>query len=92
MQPQTIADIAGDNAKHALGASGTMASLILLTAVGGPARYGDTNVGSARGVELPSGVQVTIPQNTTDRVDRYDLGQIYVYVPSGTTLTGTWQI
>ncbi len=92
MQPQTAADISGDNAKHALGASGVYAAVIFLCATGGPARFGDINVGSSRGVELTPDVEVTIPQNTTDRPDRYDLGQCYVYVPSGTTLTYSWAI
>lgn len=92
MQPQTKADISGDDAKHALGSVGFYATLILLTASGGIARYGDTNVTSSRGVVLPEGVMVTIPQNTTDRPDVYDLSACFVYVPSGTTLSVTWQI
>jgi hypothetical protein len=82
-----LADIAGDNAVHALAASGE-ARALFLTAVGGPARFGSVaTVGAARGVDLPTGVPVTIRASEADRTDRFNLTQMGVYIPSGTTLT-----
>ncbi len=88
MQIYSIADIAGDNAAHAIGADPQQARAIFLTATGGNARFGDlANVGAARGVELPKDVEVTIRASEADKFDHIQLNQAAVYVPSGTTLT-----
>lgn len=83
-----IADIAGDNAVHAIGTTANEARVLILTAVGGPARFGSiATVGAARGVQLPTGVPVTIRASSADLTDYIGLGQAAAYVPSGTTLT-----
>jgi hypothetical protein len=82
-------DIAGDNAVHAIAASGE-ARVLILTAVAGPARFGSiATVGAARGVDLPTGIPVTIRASEADRTDKFNLAQVACYVPSGTTLTIT---
>ena len=93
---QTAADIAGGNAKVALGTAGQRARRLFLTShtasSGAPARFGDVNVAAARGVELPLDVQVTISASDADPADSIDLSTSYVYVPSGTTVTFAWGI
>jgi hypothetical protein len=93
MQIYSIADIAGDNGVHAIGAATQQARALFLTAVGGTARFGDlANVGAARGVELPDGVEVAIRSSEADKFDFIQLGEAAAYVPSGTTLTITFGI
>ncbi len=87
MTPSTAADITGDNAKHALGSAGQRARRIVLTATGGNARVGDTNVSSTQGALIIQNVPLTLEQNGADPTDAYDLSNTYVYVPSGTTLS-----
>lgn len=86
---QDYADIAGDNAVHALSATqGMQARFLTITAVGGPARFGSiATVGAARGVDLPTGVPVTFRASDADRTDSISMTQAAAYVPSGTTLT-----
>ncbi len=86
----TVADIAGGNAKVALGSGA--ARVIFITATGGNARLGDTNAGSARGVLLKQDVPFTLPEDVADRTATYDLAAVFAYVPSGTTLTVAWAI
>jgi hypothetical protein len=89
----TAADIAGDNAVHALGAAGAQARYIWLTAVGGVARFGDlANVAVGQGVELAAGVQYQFKASEADRVDYISLDKVACYIPSGTTLTRTFGI
>lgn len=83
----SIADIAGDNAVHAIGTAPQQARALFLTAIGGTARFGDANVSASQGVELPEGVQVTIRASEADKFDHILLGQASAYVPTGTTLT-----
>jgi hypothetical protein len=83
----SIADITGNNAVHAIGTATQQARALLLTAIGGVARFGDANVTATQGVELPEGVEVTIRASEADRTDYIQLGQVYAYVPDGTTLT-----
>lgn len=93
MTAQTIADISGGNAKVPLTATrGLRARSLYLTATGGTARWGDTNVGSARGNELVENVPTRIDQNGADPTDALDLTTFYLYVPSGTTVTVSWTI
>ncbi len=90
MTLQSVSDIAGANAKVALGSGA--ARVIFITPTGGNARLGDTNVGSARGALLKQDVTVTLPEDVADRTASYDLAQVFAYVPSGTTLTVAWTI
>ena len=88
MQIYSIADIAGDNAVHKIGADAQQARALFLTAIGTGARFGDfANVAAARGMELPDGEEVTIRASEADKFDHIQLGQAAAYVPSGTTLT-----
>jgi len=88
MQIYSIADIAGDDAVHPIGAAPQQARALFLTAVGGTARFGDlANVGAARGVQLPEGVEYVIRASEADKFDHIQLGQAAAYIPSGTTLT-----
>lgn len=88
----SIADIAGDNAVHALGSSIQQARQLTLTAISGPARFGDASVGAAQGVELPTGIPVTFFANPADLNDFIQLSQAHAYIPSGTTLTISYGI
>ena len=91
MTIQSAADIAGDNAVHALGAAGKRARRIWLTATGSSnARFGDASVGAARGVALQNGVETTISASDGDIADSIDLSEASVYIPSGTTLSYSW--
>lgn len=87
-----IADIAGDNAAHALGTAGQRARWIKVTASGGTARLGNSAVAAAVGVLCPQNVPVTLESNGADPTDSYDLAGIEAYVPSGTTLTVTYGV
>ena len=87
----SIADIAGDNAVHALGTV-QQARQLTLTAVGGPARFGDASVGAAQGVELPTGIPVTFFANPAYLNDFIQLSQAHAYIPSGPTLTISYGI
>ena len=88
MAPQTIADIVGSGAAVALGAVGRRASVIWLTAHGSSnARFGDSSVAAARGVELPADTLCTFRSVQGYTVDSIDLSEAYVYVPNGTTVT-----
>jgi hypothetical protein len=83
----SVADIVGDNGVHALGGATLQARVLILTAVGGPARFGDASVGAARGAELEPDVTVQIRASEADPTDYIALAQARAYVPSGTTLT-----
>lgn len=89
---QTQADIVGANAKVALGTAGQRARRLFLTPTGGKCRFGDVNVAAARGVELNTDVETTISASDADETDSMDMSTVYVYVPSGTTLTVAWGI
>ncbi len=90
---QTAADIVGANAKVAVGNSGTRARRLFLTPHGSSAaRFGDTNVAAARGVELPADIMSVISASDADVTDSFDLSTVYLYVPSGTTVTVAWGI
>lgn len=83
MQIGTIADITPNGTKTALASVSTRAVWVNMTASGSSIRHGDSNVGSARGQVLPTGV----PFLTHPRCDPtqmfYDLSTIYVYGGSG---------
>ena len=82
MTPQTVADITPNGAAVAIGATGIRATVIQLTATGTTCRWGDSNVGAARGQKLPAGVPVTLPRAEFAQ-GYYDLGKVYVYAGSG---------
>lgn len=87
MTVQTLADIAGDNAVHALTTNAILARWVILGAVGGAIRFGDTNVASGRGASIPSGATVTLPPETADGWAGYRLDSIKAYIPNSATLT-----
>jgi len=87
MQISTLADIAGAGATVPLTTGAAQARALYLTAIGGTARFGDSSVTAAQGVELPDGVMCAFGVNNDDRVDTIQLNQAHVYVPSGTTVT-----
>ena len=90
MTVQTLADITGDNAKHQISTNGILARWVILGAVGGAVRFGDTNVSSSRGASIPSGATVLLPCLTADAWSGYNLSQMYAYVPNSATLTITY--
>lgn len=93
MTVRSIADITGDNAPHAISStSGPRARRLFLTAHSGSARLGDASVTAARGVELPTDVEVTVSASDADPTDSIDLSAVYAYVPSGTTLTISYAV
>jgi hypothetical protein len=92
MTINTVADITGDNAKHAISATANASARSLwLTAHGSSnARFGNVNVAAASGVQLTADVQSTFSANAADPTDWIDLTAAYVYVPAGTTVSITW--
>lgn len=92
MTVTTAADIVGANGKVALGAVGRRARRIFLTALGGNARFGDVNVSSTQGAQIIENVPFTAPDNGADPTDSYDLAATYVYVPTNTTVSVTFEI
>lgn len=92
MQISTLADIAGSGATVPLTTGPAQARQLTLCAIGGTARFGDSSVAVAQGVELPSGIPVTFGVNNADRIDTMQLNQAHAYIPNGTTLTITYGI
>lgn len=92
MTIESSADIIGANAAVSLGAAPLRARSVLLTALGGNARLGDANVGATRGAALVQNVPVRIDASAADPVDAMSLPNLYVYVPSGTTVTYCWLV
>jgi hypothetical protein len=90
MQLSTLPDVTGAGATAALSTGPEQARLITLTAVGGTARFGDSATSATRGAELPAGVPVTFRASSSDRIDTFQLNQLYAYVPNSTTLTITY--
>lgn len=88
------ADIAGADAKVAISTTpGAQARSLWLTATGSSnARFGDTNITSARGIALTANVQSTFNANAGDPTDVIDLTTSYVYVPTGTTISVSWGV
>jgi hypothetical protein len=82
MTPQTIADITPNGSATAIGAAGIKATWIIFVASGTTIRVGDSNVGAARGSNIPTGVPVLWPRCDFNQ-GRYDLGSVYVYGGSG---------
>jgi hypothetical protein len=92
MQISTLADIAGASTTVPLTTGAAQARQLTLCAIGGTARFGDASVGAAQGVELPEGVPVTFGVNNGDRIDTMQLNQAHAYIPTGTTLTITYEL
>jgi len=82
MALQTKADITPNGTATALGAAGTMAIWVKLTATGTSCRVGDSNVSATRGVKLQNLVTTDLPRLDAYQ-GHYDLGQIYVFAASG---------
>jgi hypothetical protein len=82
-----LADISGDNAAHFLTTDATLeATAVYLGAVAGPMRVGDSTVSSTKGVQVATGGLLVMPPKRPDQ-GGYKLSRIKVYVPTGTTLT-----
>lgn len=86
MELVTLPDIVGNGAAVALAASG-FARAIFITATGGNARLGDSNVAAAQGVELVQNVPSAFYADPNDMTARFDLSKTKAYVPNGATLT-----
>lgn len=78
MQIYTIADITPNSVATPLSATTKLAVWVQLSATGAAIRYGDSNVGSARGAKIPTGTVVTLPRCDFNQ-GGYDLTKIYVY-------------
>lgn len=90
MTINTIADIAGDGAKHAIGTPSQQARRIWLTSLTGASRFGDANVAAGRGVALTEGVECVFAASDSDATDVIWLDQAFVFVPNGDTVTVAW--
>lgn len=91
MTIQTLPDIVGSGAKVAISTQqGLKCRRLFLTgfriSLGAAARFGDTNVGAARGVILSNATVVTISASDEDPTDLLDLTAAFAYVPAGVTL------
>lgn len=87
MQLSTLPDIVGSGATVQLSSGTQQARQLTVCAIGGAARIGDASTAVAQGVECPEGVPVTFRSSSADRIDTFQLNQIYAYVPNSTTLT-----
>lgn len=93
MTVHTLPDIAGTSlATRLVATSGPRARWILLASEVGVSNVGDSLVSATRGVDLPIGIPVLLPENGADPTDTYDLFNTYVFVPSGSTLTVTYGV
>ncbi len=86
-----LADIAGDNAVHRVSTNLSAASCIVqVIAIGtGTVRLGDATTSSALGLPLVAGTNgagMTLP-NPGPQQGCWSLAQIYIYVPSGVTVS-----
>lgn len=95
----TLADIAGDAAPHAIAATGQARWIQFAapTTNTGVVRVGDANISTARGVPVVAGGGMFFPPITVDqREDReahlYDLSTIKYQVAVGDTVSITWGI
>lgn len=80
----TVVTLPDISATGVLGAAGATARWIKLTPSAAGSRVGDASVGATQGSVMASGVPYELPQNAADPSDRYNLGQVKVYVASGT--------
>lgn len=88
MTVNSLIDITGANATVQLKSTpGTKARHIYLTPIGGAVRWGNTSTGAGTGNSIPAGVQHVLRANEADVTDLVDLSTVYVYVPTGVTLT-----
>ncbi len=87
----TVADITPGGTPTALGPEGIKATWIKLTASGTSIRVGDSNVGSARGLAIPTGVTVTIERGDFDQQGYY-LNQVFVYGTSSDKVSVTYGV
>jgi hypothetical protein len=90
MTLNTIADIAGDGAKHQIGPANAECRRLWLTSLTGTSRFGDTNVAAGRGVALTAGVECVFAASDSDTTDTIHLDQAFAFVPNGDTLTVSW--
>lgn len=86
MQVNSLPDIVGDNTAHVIGQVGVTARWVTIGAIGGALRFGDGNVGAARGVNIAQNTAKTI-EAESDITAVLDLSLLYVYVPTGSTAT-----
>ena len=84
MTVQTIPDITPNGAATPLSATSLLAAWVNAAASGTSIRFGDSHVGSARGVPLPTNVVVAVAVRCDFDQQPYDLSQLYVYGASGT--------
>lgn len=95
MQVNNLADITGDGSTHTVAsATGQVyARWVRFTAISiasasSPARVGGQNVSSSEGAPLfAQGNIQFFPENTTDRMDLYDLGQMKYNVANSDKIT-----
>lgn len=89
MTIQTLPDFVGNNTAVVLAATGR-AKRIWLTSLSAGTRVGDANTGAARGVDIVQNVPFVLSASNADETDFLFLNQVYVYVPTGSTLTVTY--
>jgi hypothetical protein len=87
---RAIADIVGDNAKHALYATPLLARAVFISSSGTTgSSLGDSNVAAAAGVHIPTagnGGPLVLAPDPINPANPYDLSQIFVYAISGGTV------
>ena len=96
MQLYTLPDITPAGSAVNLGTQATSAGApvravwVSATASGSTVRYGDANVGAARGQVLPTGIPFNIaPRGANDQTP-YDLSKISVYASGGDKISITY--
>ena len=89
----TLPDIIGPaTVPLASGTTPVYARFVKLTALAQTCRLGDSKVGAAQGQALPAGQPIDVELDGGDITENFALQQIYVYVPSGGTLTVTYGV
>jgi hypothetical protein len=91
VQLGTVADITPGGVATALGAEGIKATWIKITATGATIRVGDSNVGSARGSLLATGVPYTLERGDFDQQGYY-LNQVFVFGSGGDKVSVTYGV
>lgn len=84
----SLADVVGASTTTAIAASPKRARWISFCALSGNARMGASNAAAAVGVQLVQNVPQTYW--SADGADSIDLSKMYLYTPSGTTVTITY--
>lgn len=84
----SLADVVGASTTTAIAATPKRARWVALCALSGTARVGASNAAATVGVQIIQNVPQTLW--SAGEADSIDLSKLYLYTPSGTTVTITY--